>query len=225
MRLRIGVLGEAPLVGRCKARLLEAYGPEWVTGLYASMLRDTLDGLTGIDAEDYVVFTPSPGDEEAVQLERAILERHVHAPWSLRTIEAADPVAQAEAAFHVLLDGADADVCALVARSDAPSAPIEPVDAALRHWTGGVVVGPCASGEPWFVALGAASAALRPVPWGARDAVEELRAACKARSTSFTPVAPSYAVDTARDVQTLLDELRRSPELAPRTAHYVVTHA
>ena len=69
----IGVFAEAPLPGACLTGLLAAHAPEWVAGLYAAMLRDTLDGLLSITADRYVVLAPDD--------DHAVLARHAPAPW------------------------------------------------------------------------------------------------------------------------------------------------
>ena len=110
MKRAIGVMARAPLPGRCKTRLLAAHGAEWVAELYAAMLRDTLDGLQSVTADDYVVFVApvpaAPGeeaDEDArTKLAFDVLARHVPGPWELVAQQGDDLGARVEHAFGVM---------------------------------------------------------------------------------------------------------------------------
>ena len=51
-----------------------------------------------------------------------------------------------------------------------------------------------------------------------------MRVRCTRAGLDLHDVPPSTIVDEPSAVLTLFEELRRHPERAPRTAHYVVTH-
>ena len=143
----VGVLAGAPLPGRCKCGLLAAHSPEWVAGLHAAMLRDTLDGLQSIEAAHYLVFVEDP-DPEAL----AALARHVPLPWELVPQAGDDRDARLDHAFDVLF--ARGVTFAVLAASDAPSAPTDALDAASRDpaLRDAIVIAPSEDGG--FHALG-----------------------------------------------------------------------
>lgn len=215
----IGVLASAPLPGRCKQGLLAAHSPEWVAGLHAAMLRDTLDGLQAIEAAHHVVFAED-ADADAL----ASLARHVPAPWELVPLRSAERGARLEEAFAALL--ARGVASALLAASDAPSAPTDELaaatlDPALRE---GLVVSPSEDGS--FLALGAARAlpgVFADLPWETPAVLDALRLRCRERRIDLHALTPWYRVDAPSDVLRLIDELRKHPERAPRTAHFLVT--
>ncbi|MBX3228955.1 MAG: hypothetical protein KIT84_41510 [Labilithrix sp.] len=96
MSVVVAVFAEAPLPGRCAKALLAYHDPEWVARLYAAMLRDTLDGLEAIGADEHVVLANEDEDDEG----RRALARHLPLPWTLaraRAIDASDYVVVATA--------------------------------------------------------------------------------------------------------------------------------
>jgi len=219
MRVAIGVLASAPLPGRCKPELLSAHGAEWVAGLYAAMLRDTLDGLNAIEAERYVVFARND-DVPA-------LEPHVHAPWSIDVAEAGDPGARYVNAFEDLLTSA---TIAIVASADAPSFPVDPVANALTRMGDSDapqgILAPTEGGTTYLLALNRPSpTVLRDAAWNTPALVETIRIRARDASLPLIELPPWYAVEAPSDVLRLIDELRAFPERAPRTAQFLVTHA
>lgn len=218
MTIHVGVLASAPIPGRCKASLLGAYTPEWAARLSAAMLRDTLDGLQAIDAARYVVFAArgDEGDDAA-----AVLARHVPAPWEIVLHDAADDDDAVAVAFaHLRRDASAADV--VLATEDAPTYVTAPLEAALAAPRAhGRLVIANASGRARFCALATdlADAALVR-----STRVDDLRAACMSAAVAFEALPDGYVVDTAEAVLTLVDELRRHPERAPRTAQFLVTN-
>jgi glycosyltransferase A (GT-A) superfamily protein (DUF2064 family) len=235
MKRAIGVLAGAPVAGRCKTSLLAAHPAEWVAGLYAAMLRDTLDGLQSVDADDYVVFVaplpPAPGeedDEEArTRLALDVMTRHVPSPWVLvATRQSADDVgARIEHALGQMFErGAE---YALVAGSDAPSVPTEPLaeqfaDATLAT-NGDVLIGPSEDGG--YYAIGMARREPRlfcDMPWRTPAVMETTRIRCRELGLTLRELPKWYGVDEPSDVLKLLDEMRTNPERAPRTAQFLI---
>lgn len=219
--IRIGVLARAPIGGGCKPALLAAHEPRWIAGLYRSMLRDTLDGLQSIDATEYVVFAgpleAAEGDEDA----EAVLLRHVPAPWRIVMQTDADPAARIEHALATLLEGG---ARALLCASDAPSCPTEPLAEALRAGGDAMVLGPSEDGGLYALATTALEPRLfRGAPWGTPALVETMRVRCSDLEVNVRELPTWYDVDRPSDVLRLIDELRRHPERAPRTAQFLVT--
>jgi hypothetical protein len=165
------------------------------------MLRDTLDGLLSIDLGDsasaYLVVRPPDLSED----EANALGRHVHAPW-------------------VVVTNLPPEHASIVARADAPSADIAPLATALASTTTPrVVIGANERGVVWVVASISLPKPLYPTAWE----LGAIRAQCKESEIALEELPPSIVIDETDDVLALLEELRRHPERAPRTAQFVVT--
>ncbi|MBX3261900.1 MAG: hypothetical protein KF782_19605 [Labilithrix sp.] len=223
---RVAVLAEPPLPGRCLPGLLAAHEPEWVAGLCAAMLRDTLDGLQSVDASEYLVF--ASGDDEALR----VLARHVPAPWRL-----VGGVADASAAFAKLGRSSGAtdeatgapDGVTLLARGDAPSAPIEPLVALLSTTGGAAIRAPLAilgrseDGRAWLLGARAVGDLTADLPWDSPELAAAVCVRCARADVPVVELPRSAIVDAPSAVLALLEELRRHPERAPRTAQFIVT--
>lgn len=223
-RTCIGVLARAPTPEACRSSLLAAHPPRWVAGLDAAMLRDTLDGLLSVTADEYLVFAAPLGAQEGEQTALEILARHVPAPWELIAQTESDLGARMEHALGAMFDrGA---TFALLVETDAPSLPTEPIEQALADEAkrAGVIVGPTEDGA--FYALGMPRlepGIVRDLPWGTPAVLETTRLRCKAAGLRLTELPRWYDVDDPTDVLTLIEELRKHPERAPRTAQFIVT--
>lgn len=221
-RTCIGVLARAPAPEACRPSLLAAHPPQWVAGLDAAMLRDTLDGLLSVTADEYLVFA-APLEAEKTALE--ILARHVPAPWGLVAQSESDLGARMEHALGTMFDrGA---TYALLVEADAPSLPTEPIEEALTDDANraGVIVGPTEDGA--FYAIGMPRlepSVVRDLPWGTPAVLETTRLRCKAAGLALAELPRWYDVDDPTDVLTLIEELRKHPERAPRTAQFIVTN-
>lgn len=245
MKTAIGVMARAPLPGRCKTRLLAAHSPEWVAGLYAAMLRDTLDGLQSVQADDYFVFVaPVPpsveeeeregpgGDDEArTKLAFEVLARHVPAPWQLVAqsggpLRGDDLGARVEHALGIMFErGAG---YALLSSSDAPSFPPAPLAEAFADEAthGQVLIGPSDDGGYYVIGMSRLEPRLlRDIPWSTPAVMETTRLRCKELGLTIRELPRWYDVDQPSDVLRLVDELRKEPELAPRTAQFLVMNA
>lgn len=207
--MKVGVLAEAPLPGECKKALLAAHGADWIAGFYAAVLRDVLDGAQAIAADDYVVFT-TDGVEA--------LERQVPVPWRVvrqPEREHGSRIAHAFATFGERT---------LLFTGDAPSFDIDPLLPLLEEE--GVVAVPSEGGDLCAIAATRFDPRLvRDLPWGTPAVFETLRLRARELGVHLAEAPPWYTVDQPSDVMRLLDELRRHPERAPRSAQYLVTHA
>jgi len=215
MKIVAGVLAEPPIAGTCKKALYAAYGAEWIAGFYAAVLRDVLDGVQAIAAEEYVVFAAGAHD---------VLRRHVPVPWKIvAEPESADRGARIVHALEALL-ARQQDARALLLCADAPSfepSALETVAAAEAF-----AFAPTEAGDIWAVgATKLETEPFRDVPWATRAAVETIRVRCKEAAIAFSEGGSAYAVDEPSDVLRLLDELRSHPDRAPRSAQYLVTHS
>lgn len=213
MKTFVGLLAEPPLPGECKKALLAAHGPDWVAGFYAAMLRDVLDGAQAIAADDYFVFATSGIDA---------LERHVPVPWRVVAQPDAERGSRIAHAFATL-GGRTA-----LFTGDAPSFDVDPLVKAMseREEEGVLVLAPSEGGDVCALVSAAFDPALvRDLPWGTPAVVETLRLRSRDLGVTVREVPPWYTVDQPSDVLRLLDELRRHPDRAPRSAQYLVTHA
>jgi len=229
-------MARAPLPGQCKPRLLAAHSAEWVAGLSAAMLRDTLDGLQSVTADDYVVFVapvpPAPGEEadrEArTKLAFDVLARHVPAPWELVAQEGDDLGARVEHALGVMFErGAG---YALLSGSDAPSFPTEPLAEAFADDTlatqRDVLVGPSEDGGYYVIGMSRVETRLvRDMPWSTPAVMETTRLRCSELGLTLRELPKWYDVNEPSDVMRLLDEVRKHPERAPRTAQFLTMNA
>jgi rSAM/selenodomain-associated transferase 1 len=232
----IGVMARAPLPGRCKARLLAAHSADWVAGLYAAMLRDTLDGLQSVAADAYLVFVEPveamPGedtdDEVLTKLAFDVLGRHVPVPWELVLQQGADQGARMEQALTAMFDrGA---TYALLAGSDAPSFPTEPLAALFAEDglanPGEVLLGPSEGGGYYLIGMSRVEPRLvRDIPWSTPAIMDATRLRCRELGLTIRELPRWYDVEEPSDVMKLLDEVRKHPERAPRTAQFLVMHA
>lgn len=213
MKTLVGVLAEPPLAGECKMGLLAAHGPDWVTGFYAAMLRDVLDGAQAIAADDYVVFATSGKDA---------LERQVPAPWRVIVQPEAERGSRIAHAFATLGERA------VLFTGDAPSFDVGPLEKTLEEEIGPdtLVVVPSEGGDVCaLVSTRFDPGVVRDLPWGTPAVLETLRVRCREIGIVLRDVPPWYTVDQPSDVLRLLDELRKHPERAPRSAQFIVTHA
>jgi glycosyltransferase A (GT-A) superfamily protein (DUF2064 family) len=200
------------------------------------MLRDTLDGLQSVTADDYVVFVaplpPAPGeeaDEDArSKLALDVLARHVPAPWELVPQKGDDVGARVEHALSLMFErGAD---YALLSRSDAPSVPTDALAELFADDTlatnRDVLVGPSADGAYYAIGMSRVEPTLlRDIPWSTPAVLETTRLRCRELGLTVRELPKWYGVDEPSDVLALLDEMRTNPERAPRTAQFLVKNA
>lgn len=226
MKTFVGVLAEAPLPGRCKPRLLAAHGPEWACGLYAAMLRDLLDGAQAIDADDYVVLaSPEPSAQEALE----VLVRHVPVPWKIVAQPSSDHGGRIQHGLETLLErGGGEPARAVLFTADAPSFDTEPVAAAVTALGEAptLVVAPGERGELRVLATTQPPGELlRDLPWDTSAVVPTIRVRCKELGVPLEELPAWYTIDEPSDVLRLIEELRKHPDRAPRSAQFVATHA
>jgi glycosyltransferase A (GT-A) superfamily protein (DUF2064 family) len=154
------------------------------------------------------------------------LARHVPAPWEVLAQEGGDRAACMMHAFGVMFQrGAG---YALLAASDAPSVPTEPLTEALANEATRteVVVGPSEDGGQYVLGMPRVEPRLmHDVPWGTPAVMELTRARCLELGLTLHVLPAWYDVDSPSDVMRLFDELRKHPERAPRTAQFLITNA
>ena len=190
----LGIFAKQPIAGQVKTRLAAATSPDFAAQVAEAMLRDTLDRLTTIDAERWLVYAPvgatlamtefagkdyqmvPQGDGDLGRRMRQFFERH------LRTDQ-----------DRVVVVGADS-----------PTLPVEFVVQAfaeLQH--ADVVLGPATDGGYYLIGCA------RSVPpvfdgleWGGSTVLGDTIARLNA-STRLAVLPPWYDVDTLDDWQML----------------------
>jgi glycosyltransferase A (GT-A) superfamily protein (DUF2064 family) len=157
-----------------------------------------------------------------------VLARHVPAPWELVAQQGDDLGARMEHAFGIMF--ARGASYALLSGSDAPTFPTEPLaeafadDAlATRH---DVLVGPSEDGGYYAIGMSRVEPRLvRDIPWSTPAVMETTRRRCKELGVTLRELPKWYDVDEPSDVMRLLDEVRKHPERAPRTAQFLAMNA
>lgn len=221
-RVAIGVMARAPVPGRCKTRLVPHLGEEGAAALYACMLRDTLDGLLSIEAARYVALAAPHGEgDDARDAGRDLLTRHLFHPWEVLAQEGPDLGARLRAGFEALMRDADTVV---LTSTDSPSFPTEPLAETLAALAEGeIVMGPCEDGGYYLVGARRPSpevldALFCEIPWSTPEVMETTRARVARVGARIVEVPTWYDVDEGEDYTRLVEELKRHPERAPRTA-------
>ena len=88
-----------------------------------------------------------------------------------------------------------------------------------------VVLGAMEDGNAWLLALCRVDAQLfATLPWGSPELAATIRVRCNKLGIPLFELPPTTVVEQPSGVLALLEELRRHPERAPRTAQFVVTH-
>lgn len=225
LRVAIAVIADPPIPGRCLPSLLAAHAASWASDLHAAMLRDTLDGLMALDAGEHLVLCPPDEDGEG----KRVLERHAPAPWSVFVRDAIP----ASSTLEMIRTSPTGEGLALMVRAEAPSALIDPLiqllsakDAKANDGEDDdfVVMGPGERGDVWlYGGTSKAWALLVDLPSAPHEWAATIRVRCTKANMTLHELPAATIVDEPSAVLTLLEELRRHPERAPRTAHFVVT--
>ncbi len=117
---------------------------------------------------------------------------------------------------------------ALLAGSDAPSFPTEPLVEVFAEGTlaDEVLLGPSEDGGYYVIGMSRVEPRLvRDMPWSTPAMMDATRLRCRERGLTIRELPKWYDVDEPSDVMKLLDEVRKHPERAPRTAQFLVMNA
>ena len=212
----VGIMAKAPLAGQAKTRLIPVLGADRAAGLQQQMLLDTIDltsaALQGHGAISIVCPTAAdrvvlqslvPADVAVIAHERGELMRGLDYGLSYHLEQGYEQV--------VLLDG------------DSPTLPADYVRSAFDQLSGdAVVLGPTLDGGYYLIG------ACRPRPalfdWEHLDSAKvcwQTHQLAEAMGARVTLLPPWYDVDTAEDLERLVDELRSYPSRAPHTCRFL----
>jgi radical SAM protein with 4Fe4S-binding SPASM domain len=216
----LAVMARRPRAGRVKRRLAETIGAAPAARVYARLLADTLQGLSGLDARLVVALAPEGGKPAGASggvdlvLRRDLaafgIEMQPDAPrWDTIAQRGATLGERLAAVFDDLFgDGHDTVV---VVGSDSPALPREYVHEAFARLDegGGLVCGPAADGGFYLVGCAAAvwSAArktlveaLKAAPLGSTGALAHTVASARAGGLAIDLLPMWIDVDEARDL-------------------------
>jgi hypothetical protein len=209
--ITIGVMAKAPVAGHCKTRLAAALGDARAAALCEAMLRDTLDAIVANVPADRFVVLAAP-EHDGAKLLAAIAPR----PWEIIAQEGADLGARLAHATATL---GERGPVALV-DADSPTADWRAAGEALaRLAPGRAILGPCADGGYWLIALAApATRVFDEITWSTPVVAAETRARCGEIGLALEELPLAFDVDERKDLDRLRSELRDRPALAPRTA-------
>jgi uncharacterized protein len=172
-----------------------------------------LDGAQAIPADDYVVFATAGVD---------VLERQVPVPWRVVLQPDAEHGSRIAHAFTTLGERT------VLFTADAPSFDVGPLEAALAALLEEEALVAVPSEDGGLCAMASSRfdpGLVRDLPWATPAVFETLRVRCRELGLALRDVPAWYTVDQPSDVLRLLDELRKHPDRAPRSAQYLVTHA
>ena len=212
----VGIMAKAPLAGQAKTRLIPVLGADRAARLQQQMLLDTIDLTTdALQGHGTIsIVCPTAAD-------RAVLECLVPADVGVVAHERGDLMRGLDygLSFHleqgyeqvVLLDG------------DSPTLPADYLRSAFDQLTGdAVVLGPTLDGGYYLIG------ACRPRPalfeWEHLDSAKlcwQTHQLAEALGARVALLPPWYDVDTAEDLERLVEELRSYPSRAPRTCRFL----
>jgi uncharacterized protein len=212
----VGIMAKAPVAGQAKTRLIPVLGADLAARLQQQMLLDTIDLTTAaLEGQGAIsIVCPTVAD-------RGVLECLVPAGVGVVAHERGDLMRGLDYGLSYHLDQGYEQVVLL--DGDSPSLPADYVRSAFDQLTGdAIVLGPTLDGGYYLIG------ACRPRPdlfgWDKVDSAnicrqtQELAEALGAR-VALLP--PWYDVDTAEDLQRLVEELRSYPSRAPHTGRFL----
>jgi len=206
------IMAKAPRPGGVKTRLAAGLRPDAILGLYRCLLEDTIELAQSLDGIETAMMSPADDVEEL----SSIAGRGVRVVAQTGTGLAA--------ALTAVFENFAADGRRVVAfNSDSPHLPPSKIRQAFEALTVcDLVVGPTHDGGYYLVGATArhpglfATAAL-----GTTNALDTLLARAASLKLSVRLTDPFYDIDVPEDLTRLMEELRLTPERAPRTANWL----
>jgi rSAM/selenodomain-associated transferase 1 len=206
------VMAKAPRPGVVKTRLAGRLPPDAILGLYRCLLEDTLQLAQSLDGIETAMMSPA-GDVEALS--------NIAGSGVRVVAQTGNGLAAALTAVfeHFAVDGRRV----VAFNSDSPHLPLSTLQQAFEALTScDLVVGPTRDGGYYLVGATAhhpglfASAGL-----GTTNALETLLTRASSLKLSVRLTDPFYDIDVPADLARLMEELRLTPERAPRTAGWL----
>jgi len=212
----VGIMAKAPVAGQAKTRLIPALGADAAARLQRQMLLDTIElTMAALEGDGSIrIVCPKAAA-------RAALKGLVPAEVEIIAHERGDLMSGLDYALTHHLDQGYEQVVLLDA--DSPTLPAHYVRSALDQLTGdAVVLGPTLDGGYYLIG------ACRPQPalfnWKQMDSATICRQThqrAEALGVRVALLPPWYDVDTAEDLERLIEELRSYPTRAPHTFSFL----
>jgi uncharacterized protein len=204
------IMAKAPRPGAVKTRLAASLSPEAVTDFYCRLLEDTLALARSLSDVEIAIMCPESDVNELAKL-----------AGNQATVVAQKGEGLAAGLTSVFVHFAHANQRRIIAfNSDSPHLPRSVLEDAFEALAAhDVVVGPTHDGGYYLVGAKASYPTLFANDgMGTSSALERLLARARALELSVGFADPFYDVDVADDLTRLAEELRLTPERAPRTA-------
>jgi uncharacterized protein len=215
-RRLVAIMAKAPVAGQAKTRLIPALWADGAARLQRHMLLDTIElTMAALEGDGSVsIVCPTAAD-------RATLQCMVPGKIGIVAHERGDLMSGLDYALTHHLDQGYEQVVLL--DGDSPTLPSHYVRAALDQLTGdAVVLGPTLDGGYYLIG------ACRPRPalfdWELLDGAticQQTVARAQALGARVALLPPWYDVDTAEDLERLIQELRSYPSRAPHTLRFL----
>jgi uncharacterized protein len=212
----VGIMAKAPLAGQAKTRLIPVLGADGAARLQRQMLLDTVElTIAALEGDGSIsVVCPTAADRAVLQdLVPASVEVVAHGRGDLMSGLDYALTHHVNQGYEqvVLLDG------------DSPTLPAHYLRAAFDHLSGdAVVLGPTLDGGYYLIG------ACQPKPalfdWEQLDSgtiCRQTHARAIALGARVALLPPWYDVDTAEDLERLVEEVRSYPGRAPYTRMFL----
>ena len=207
------IMAKAPRRGEVKTRLASSLSPGAVIDFYCCLLDDTLALARSLSSVEVAILCPASDIKELSQ--RAGKEVKVVAQNGQGLAAGLTSVFAHFAQDHPRR--------VIAFNSDSPHLPRSVLENAFTTLAANdVVVGPTHDGGYYLVGAKASHPTLFANDgMGTNNALERLLSRARALELSVGFADPFYDIDVADDLNRLVEELRRAPEKAPRTAAWL----
>ena len=207
------IMAKAPRPGVVKTRLTRALSPQAVTEFYCCLLDDTLKLAHSLSDVEVAIMCPYSD-----------VEQLTHFAGNAVNVIAQKGEGLAAGLISVFAHFTENQSRRTIAfNSDSPHLPPSVLEEAFQTLNAhDLVVGPTHDGGYYLVGTKASHPSLFAHDgMGTSSALERLLARARSLELSVGCVDPFYDIDVAEDLTRLAEELRLSPNRAPRTAEWL----
>ena len=207
------IMAKAPRPGTVKTRLTSRLSPDAGTDFYCCLLEDTLALASSLKRVEVAIICPESDVNALAQLAggqaKIVAQKGEGLAAGLTSV------------FAQFTGGQQRRVIAF--NSDSPHLPRSVLENAFETLAAhDVVVGPTQDGGYYLVGAKASYPTLFANDgMGTASALERLLSRTRSLGLSVGLAEPFYDIDVAEDLTRLAEELRQSPERAPRTAEWL----
>jgi rSAM/selenodomain-associated transferase 1 len=207
------IMAKAPRPGAVKTRLVSSLPPDAVTDFYCCLLNDTIELARSLRGATVALMCPASDVDELAKLV---------GPETSVVAQKGEGLAAALTSVFAHFTGDDRRRT-IAFNSDSPHLPRSALEQAFEILAEhDVVVGPTHDGGYYLVGAKAAHRKLFANDgMSTSTALERLLSRARTLGLSVSLTAPFYDIDVAEDLSRLTEELRATPEKAPRTAQWL----